>query len=114
MLAAANFLLWQIYRKKAAAYGIGPLARKEFQSVSFLLVVAGHLIPWALLFAMQAQPDLGNSLTFGVAGLGILFGGWLWKKTVLLNASYQQGFALPRMPQRGSGDRAAPVRMGLS
>jgi Fe-S-cluster-containing dehydrogenase component/DMSO reductase anchor subunit len=113
-LAAINFILWQTYRIKAKDFGIGPLAQKEFKSASLLLVLVGQLTPWVLLTGMQILPELNSQVTFAVIGLGTLFGGWLWKKTVLLNASYQQGFALPRVPQRGSGDRAAPVRMGIS
>jgi len=30
---------------------------------------------------------------------------------VITRACYQQGFALPKMPQRGSGRFAAPVRL---
>jgi hypothetical protein len=30
---------------------------------------------------------------------------------VIVRASYQQGFAMPVMPRRGSGDRAAPARL---
>ena len=41
-------------------------------------------------------------------------GGALLKYTLVTRASYQQGFALPRVPQRGSGSRAAPARFGLS
>jgi len=113
-LAADNFILWQTYRIKAKDFGIGPLAQKEFKSVSLLLVLIGHVVPWALLTILQVMPELNVSASFAIIGFATLFGGWLWKKTVLLNASYQQGFALPRLPQRGSGNRAAPVRMGVS
>ena len=40
-------------------------------------------------------------------------GGALWKLTLVTRACHQQGFALPRVPQRGSGARAAPARFGL-
>ena len=43
-----------------------------------------------------------------------LGGGVLWKHTLVTRACHQQGFALPRLPQRGSGSRAAPARFGLS
>ena len=42
-----------------------------------------------------------------------LAGGALWKFTLITRACHQQGFALPRVPQRGSGTRAAPARYGL-
>ena len=41
-------------------------------------------------------------------------GGALLKYTLVTRACHQQGFALPRVPQRGSGARAAPARFGLS
>jgi hypothetical protein len=31
-----------------------------------------------------------------------------WKCGLILKASYQHGFSLTRLPQRGSGTRAAP------
>ena len=40
-------------------------------------------------------------------------GGALLKYTLVTRACHQQGFALPRVPQRGSGARAAPARYGL-
>ena len=39
-------------------------------------------------------------------------GGALWKIVVITRACYQQGFALPKMPRRGSGRRASPARLG--
>ena len=36
----------------------------------------------------------------------------LWKIAVVTRACHQQGFALERYPQRGSGTRAAPRRAG--
>ena len=35
-------------------------------------------------------------------------GGILWKFTVITRACHQQGYALPMMPQRGSGRRRIP------
>ena len=50
-----------------------------------------------------------------VAGAAcVLGGGALWKHTLVTRACHQQGFALPRLPRRGSGSRAAPARFGLS
>jgi hypothetical protein len=48
-----------------------------------------------------------------IAGLSAVAGGALWKFVVVTRACHQQGFALPMMPQRGSGTRAAPVRYAI-
>ena len=44
------------------------------------------------------------------AKLAAVAGGVLWKFAVITRACHQQGFAVPMMPQRGSGTRAAPPR----
>ena len=113
LLALSNFILWQSYRLRAEAEGIGPLSRRDLAGINPGLVFAGHLVPFALLLGLQVVPALNTPAVFAVAGIGALFGGWLWKLTVITKACHQQGFAVPRLPQRGSGTRAAPVRMGL-
>ena len=44
-------------------------------------------------------------------GLAAFAGGALWKVTLITRAGHMQGFAIPKMPQRGSGTRAAPARL---
>ena len=55
----------------------------------------------------------GAPLALFAAAACAVAGGALWKYTVITRACHQQGFALPRLPQRGSGTRAAPARFGL-
>ncbi len=55
----------------------------------------------------------GGQTAAGMAGILIaaplaLLGGFFWKLMVITRACHQQGFALAKMPQRGSGTRAAP------
>ena len=47
-----------------------------------------------------------------IAGAAAVAGGVMWKFTVITRACHQQGYAMPKMPQRGSGNRAAPARFG--
>ena len=56
----------------------------------------------------------GAPLAIIAATACALAGGALWKYTIITRACHQQGFALPRLPQRGSGTRAAPARFGLT
>ena len=56
----------------------------------------------------------GAALAVIAASACALAGGALWKFTLVTRACHQQGFALPRLPQRGSGSRAAPARFGLA
>ena len=55
----------------------------------------------------------GAPVVLIAAAACVLAGGALWKYTLVTRACHQQGFALPRVPQRGSGTRAAPARFGL-
>ena len=114
LLAAANAGLWNAYRRGAAAAGAGPLARRVLDRIAGPMRWLGHLAPTAA-FALAAAP-LPAVAPFAVlaGGACALAGGVLWKYTLVTRACHQQGFALPRVPRRGSGARAAPVRLGLA
>jgi hypothetical protein len=90
-------------------HGIGPLARHEIERITPVLHLIGHAAPLALGIVVLTG---GPSWVLAVAGLGAIAGGALWKIVVITRACYQQGFALPKMPRRGSGTRAAPARLG--
>lgn len=106
-LAILNALLWQRYIAYAKPNGLPPLAREELHKITPSMRLLGHLTPivlfglaWAFSHSMLA-----------IAGGFAVFGGIVWKYIVIARASHQQGFAMPKMPQRGSGTRAAPARM---
>ena len=107
-LAIVNALLWQRYVAYSKRNGVPPLARAELIRITPTLRLIGHLTP-LVLFAIAGA--FSNSM-FAIAGAASVAGGVMWKFTVITRACYQQGFALPKMPQRGSGARAAPPRLG--
>jgi len=113
LLALLNAGLWQLYRALAPSWGIGPLARRVLKRATSVLHILGHLLPVALYVLALAFPWRSEEalIAVGVAGAGAVFGGIWWKFTVITRACHQQGFALPRLPQRGSGRRAAPPRL---
>ncbi len=111
-LTLANAGLWFAYRTTARARGIPPLARREIEAVTPLLMVAGQACP--LLFfglAVWVGAGAGALVLLALGGVAAIAGGLLWKFKVILEASYFQGFALPKAPTRGSGNRAAPRRL---
>ena len=115
ILAGINAMLWRSYIASAKLNGIGPLARKTLDGITPVLHIMGHAIPLTL-FMLAISLTFNNDLALillGFAGLLAVVGGVLWKFTLITRACYQQGFALPKMPQRGSGKLAAPVRLGL-
>jgi len=111
--AVANALLWWRYAATAKAQGVPPLARRVIDGLSVPLHVVGHLAPLALVGGAWLAPANAVALV-AVAGCAAIAGGALWKFTVIVRAGYFQGFTLPRMPQRGSGTRAAPARLDAS
>lgn len=108
LLALLNALIWQRYFAYAKRNGLPPLARAELERITPTLRLIGHLTP-LILFAIATA---FSEALLAIAGASAVAGGVMWKYTVIVRASYQQGFALPRMPRRGSGNRAAPARTG--
>jgi phenylacetyl-CoA:acceptor oxidoreductase subunit 1 len=106
ILTLLNALIWQRYYAFAKRNGLPPLARAELDRITPALRLLGHLAP-LILFTLATE--FSESL-LAIAGIAAVAGGVMWKFTVITRACYLQGFALPKMPQRGSGTRAAPAR----
>lgn len=106
--AVINAILWRTYVGTAKAQGIPPLSRREFRRLSVPLHLVGHVAP-AVLAIVAAYS--GSAVLLALAGLAAIAGGAMWKFNVIVRAGYLQGFQLPRVPQRGSGARAAPARL---
>jgi phenylacetyl-CoA:acceptor oxidoreductase subunit 2 len=104
-LAAANVFLWRVYL--AALPGNLP-ARKFIVALSPRIELGGYLAPAALLVLAWAAPAYGIPLA-SLAGAAMVLAGAAWKFTLITRAGHFQGFALPKLPQRGSGARAAPA-----
>jgi phenylacetyl-CoA:acceptor oxidoreductase subunit 1 len=122
MVAAA---LWAGYLRTAKARGIPPLSRRVLWRFTPWLQGFGYAIPFVIFVAataamlMQANDVPPTMLTIVMVGLSlvvavplaILFG-LGWKFVVVARAGYHQGYALGKLPQRGSGKKAAPAKGG--
>lgn len=113
VLVAVNASLWIAYRATAPTLGVGPLARRAIVEASLPLHIVGHALPVVLLVLAWASPNAAHAL-MGAAGVAAATGGAFWKFSVIVRAGYQQGFALAKLPQRGSGRRAAPPRLAAA
>jgi len=109
-LAVLNALLWRAYVGAARAQGVPPLARRVLERFTPRLHLVGHAVPLALVAAAWIAPAAAAPL-LAVGAAAAIAGGASWKFTVIVRAGFTQGFDLPRMPQRGSGRRAAPLRL---
>lgn len=112
VLAVLNAAVWRNYVTGAKARGIPPLSRKDLVQASPAIHVFGHLAPLVLfgISMISASP----TWVIGLAGISTLAGGALWKAIVITRACHQQGFALAKWPQRGSGAFAAPSLVNSS
>ena len=108
-LSGLNAVLWVAYRAGAANNGVVALSRRTIDQMSLPLHLVGHLFPAAMFVLALASPAIAP-VCLGASGIAAIAGGAFWKFMVIVRGGYQQGFAMPMLPQRGSGTRAAPVR----
>jgi len=113
ILGLGNALYFALYCQKAKSYGIGPLSRRDINAMKFPVMGLGQILPTAFLILTLINPSIGL-LPFFLACALTLLGGAYWKFIIITKACHEQGFEIPMMPQRGSGQRAAPERMGLN
>jgi phenylacetyl-CoA:acceptor oxidoreductase subunit 1 len=110
LLILLNSYLWRRYIRNAKACGIGPIDRAILKRITPKLHIIGHLIPLALFITLFL--NFGSSILLVEVGSFLaLMGGVLWKSIVITQACHMQNFALGKMPQRGSGKLAAPIKV---
>ncbi len=73
----------------------------------------GLVLPLALVAAGLIVPAAGAVL-FALAGFSVFATGWAIKFILITRAAYNQGFALPHTPIRGSGVPGPAVKPGWS
>ncbi len=111
ILIVLRAIVWRDYVVHARTEGVGPLAHQVLRRLGWLMQPAAQVV--SLLIAAPAflLPSAVAAPFAAATGLIALAVGFGWKYQVIVKAGYQQGFALPRLPQRGSGHNAAPARM---
>lgn len=103
-LLIVRAMLWRAYRRELAGQGASQQAGKVFDTIELPFLAVGHWAAAILMIVAIAVPaiDRGFWLT-GLLGLVAAGCGWLFKYTLIVRASFNQGFALPRVPVRGAG-----------
>lgn len=111
VLLLARLFAWHRYRESLLARGAPARAAEALDGIRPAFEVAAHLLPAALVAVGLLVPAL-RAPAWSLAGLLALAGGWLLKHTIVTRAAYNQGFAIVRMPARGSGTSAAGIKPG--
>jgi phenylacetyl-CoA:acceptor oxidoreductase subunit 2 len=107
-LLVARLLVFFVYRSTLARTGVprNALVVLEHFGRMFAVLDAAAV---ALIAGAALAPAGGSVL---IAGLLAALAGGLLKFTIVVRAAFNQGFALPRLPDRGSGSIAQAVKPG--
>ena len=110
-LVVLRLWLWTRYRAALARDGAPTGSFAAFDRLSAGLSPMPQVaIAVLALLALTAVP--GQAILLGVAGLGAVLSGWQFKHALVTKAAFDQGFALNRMPARGSGTSSPGIKPG--
>jgi phenylacetyl-CoA:acceptor oxidoreductase subunit 2 len=96
----ARGMAWSIYRGSVAKSTVRP-ALAALDRAGKILVQFGTLAPLALLLLGVFAAEIGY-VALLLAGVAALATGWQFKFVLITRAAYNQGFALPHLPVRGT------------
>ncbi len=99
LAVVARSVAWSTYRRRVDAALI-PQARAALDPTGKQLYQLGAIVPLALLLAGGAMEQFAAVAAL-LAGIAALATGWRFKFVLVVRASFNQGFALPRVPVRG-------------
>ena len=111
MLAAARALAWAAYRGSLALDGAPTKALAVLDGYRIWLLIGGLVLPTAAVAAGSAIDSL-TAVLFGFAGLSAAAAGLAFKFLLITRAGFNQGFALPHTPVRGTGRAGPAVKPG--
>jgi len=96
----ARALAWSIYRGGVAKSAVRP-ALAALERSGKILIQFGTIAPLALLLLGLFAPDVSR-IALLLGGVAALATGWQFKFVLITRAAYNQGFALPHLPVRGT------------
>ncbi len=112
VLVAARCVLWGRYR---AALGRRGAPTRALAALDAAPVFTFPVQVVLVLLAAWGLPEFGlpfSGIALGLAGLGAVVTGWVFKFRLITRAAFNQGYALNRVPARGSGSGRAGVQPG--
>ncbi len=111
VLAAARIWAWWRYLNALASEGAPTRTMEIFAACRIWFFSAGLVLPAILVAAGLIWPAAAAA-AFGLAGLAVFATGWAVKFILITRAAYNQGFALPHTPIRGSGVPGPAIKPG--
>lgn len=112
-LVLARGLAWYAYRSGLQHEGAPRKALVALSRIELPFAMMGNWVPLVLLFIALASSSTRVVFWLGaISALAAIGSGWLFKLVLITRAAYNQGFALPRLPVRGSGSAGPAARPG--
>lgn len=99
-LLVVRWWLWRAYRLRLAGRA-APRALAALDVAGRVLLVAGTIVPLALI-GVAGVAGAAAAPVAALAGLGMAAAGVYAKLVLVTRAGFNQGFALPRLPVRGT------------
>jgi len=96
----ARGLAWSIYRGNVVKSAARP-ALAALERAGKILIQFGTIAPLALLLVGLFAAEIARIAVL-LAGVAALATGWQFKFVLITRAAYNQGFALPHLPVRGT------------
>lgn len=110
-LVLARQRLWDSYRRRLEQDGAPTGVFTAFDGMSGGLAL-GPQAAVAVLGLLAVVAPAMQSLSLALAGLGALLTGWIFKRGLITQAAFNQGFALTKMPARGAGSSSTGIKPG--
>lgn len=104
-------LMWRQYRRALARSGAPKGALAVLAGIDRVFSLGGNWAPAVLLLLAIPEYGAANAIAF-VAGIAAAGAGWFLKFTIVARAAFNQGFALPIVPIRGTGKRLPGTKPG--
>ena len=101
LLVLSRLAVWMLYRRNVDA-SLAPRARAALNVAGRRLLILGSILPVLVLAVGAGFTNGATQLTLAAfAGACVAFAGAAMKYTLVTRASFNQGFALTKIPVRG-------------
>jgi phenylacetyl-CoA:acceptor oxidoreductase subunit 1 len=111
ILAVVRIWTWWRYLNALESEGAPTRTLEIFTACRFWFFAVGLVLPVTLV-AVGLMLPAADAALFALAGLSVFAAGWAIKFILITRAAYNQGFALPHTPVRGSGVPGPAVKPG--
>jgi phenylacetyl-CoA:acceptor oxidoreductase subunit 1 len=111
VLAVARIWAWWRYLNALESEGAPSRTLEIFTAFRLWFFAAGLVLPVVLVGAGLIL-TAAAAILFALGGLSVFATGWAFKYILITRAAYNQGFALPHTPIRGSGVPGPAVKPG--